>query len=73
MPALTQQLARQAGIFDAGRIALLFYPLEVEGVLWTLENEHNKSGDANKIRETVFTVTKGSQGFKFEVIDQKYF
>jgi hypothetical protein len=73
MPALTQQLARQAGIMQFGRIALLFYPFEVEALLYTLEKERNASGDANKIRETVFTVVQAGGEYKFQVIDQKYF
>lgn len=73
MPALTQQLARDADVMRFGRIALLFYPFEVEAILYNLEKERNTSGDANKIRETVFTVVSSSDGYKFEVIDQKYF
>jgi hypothetical protein len=37
MPALTAQLARDAGIMAFGRIALLFYPFDVEALLYTLE------------------------------------
>jgi hypothetical protein len=73
MPALTQRLAQNAGIMAFGRIALLFYPTEVEQLLWTLEGERNESKDANKIRETVFTVVRDGAQFKFSVIDQKYF
>jgi hypothetical protein len=73
MPELTRQLARDAGIFQQGPIVLLFYPFEVESLLWNLEKERNKLGDANKIRETVFTVTHESDEFKFAVISQKYF
>jgi hypothetical protein len=73
MPALTQRLAQNAGIMAFGRIALLFYPTEVEQLLWTLERERNTSKDANKIRETVFTVVREGADFKFSVIDQKYF
>ncbi len=73
MPALTQQLARDADIMRFGQIALLFYPNEVEALLYTLEKERNKSGDANKIRETVFTVLTTPDGYTFEVVDQKYF
>ncbi len=73
MPALTNQLARQAGTAGAGRIALLFFPFAVEQTLYPLEAARNKSGDANKIRETIFTVVKGPEGYKFVVIDQKYF
>jgi hypothetical protein len=73
MPALTQRLAQNAGIMAFGRIALLFYPNEVEALLWTLEGERNPSKDANKIRETVFTVVRDGGQFKFSVIDQKYF
>jgi hypothetical protein len=73
MPALTRELARTAGIMQSGPIALLFYPFEVEAQLYTLEKAQNKSNDANKIRETVFTVSRESGGFKFQVVDQKYF
>jgi hypothetical protein len=73
MPALTEQLARDAGILGLGRIALLFYPFEVESLLYSLEKEENESGDANKIRETVFTVVRDGNSYRFQVIDQKYF
>ena len=73
MPALTGRLAKSAGIMGFGRIALLFYPMEVESLLWTLESERNASGDANKVRETVFTVIREGSDFKFAVVDQKYF
>lgn len=73
MPKLTQDLARKAGIMQRGPIALLFYPFEVEARLYTLEKEKNKFDDPNKIRETVFTVVEESDGFKFVVVDQKYF
>jgi hypothetical protein len=29
--------------------------------------------DANKVRETVFTVVPQSDGYQFEVVSQKYF
>jgi hypothetical protein len=73
MPKLTTDLARTSGILARGRIALLFYPFEVESLLWTLERERNTTGDANKIRETVFTVVRDGSEFVFRVIDQKYF
>jgi hypothetical protein len=73
MPRLTAELARQAGILSEGQIILLFYPKQVEDLLWTLEQAANPSGDPNKIRETVFTVIPQSDGYKFEVIDQKFF
>jgi hypothetical protein len=79
MPALTQRLAQNAGIMAFGRIALLFYPFEVETLLHNLESERNphknanNQKDANKIRETIFTVVRDGVDFKFLVIDQKYF
>jgi hypothetical protein len=73
MPALTKDLARKAGTLSRGPIALLFYPKAVEDLLWTIEQKENKSGDPNKVRETVFTVIKVSDGYKFEVVSQKYF
>jgi hypothetical protein len=73
MPKLTADLARKAGIMQRGPIALLFYPFEVESRLWTLEQAANKLRDPNKIRETVFTVIRDGGGFKFEVVDMKYF
>lgn len=73
MPKLTQDLARKAGTIQRGPIALLFYPYEVEARLYTLEKEKNKFDDPNKIRETVFTVVEDGDGFKFIVVDQKYF
>lgn len=73
MPALTKDLARKAQILQRGPIALLFYPKAVEDRLWTTEQAHNKFKDPNKVRETVFTVIQGSDGYQFQVIDQKYF
>jgi len=73
MPALTKDLARKSQILQRGPIALLFYPKAVEDRLWTIEQEYNKFKDPNKVRETVFTVIQGSDGYKFQVVDQKYF
>jgi hypothetical protein len=73
MPALTNQLARKAGILQFGRIALLFYPFDVERLLYTLEDARNPSRDPNKIRETVFTVILMGDEFQFQVVDQRYF
>lgn len=73
MPALTNDLARKADIAKEGRYALLFFPFDVERLLWSLENRYNKTGDVNKIRETVFTVQRERDGYAFQVIDQKYF
>jgi hypothetical protein len=73
MPALTANLARKAGVFGRGPIILLFYPKSVEDLLWTLEQEKNTTKDPNKVRETVFTVISQADGYKFEVIGQKYF
>ncbi len=76
MPTLTNQLARKADIARHGSVVLLFYPFEVESLLYTSEKryaEKNQMRDVNKIRETVFTVTKARDQFTFEVLDQKYF
>jgi hypothetical protein len=73
MPALTEQLARKAGLARFGNIVLLFYPFEVESILWTMENKHSEGRDVNTIRETVFTVKRDGNNFNFEIIDQKYF
>lgn len=73
MPALTMELARQADVAKFGPIVLLFYPFEVESVLWTLEKKYSGGRDANDIRETVFTVVREGKEFKFQVIDQNYF
>jgi hypothetical protein len=77
MPTLTNKLARDAGIMQFGRIALLFYPFETEAVLFTLEKERQErdqgAHDPNKIRETVFTVIKEGGRFTFAVVDVKYF
>lgn len=78
MPALTKDLARKAGTLQRGPIALLFYPREVEQLLYTLEKKRmeespQKKHDPNKIRETMFTVIHDGSQFRFEVVDQKYF
>jgi hypothetical protein len=73
MPTLTEDLARKAGIAELGSIVLLFYPFEVESVLWTMENQYSKGRNVNTIRETVFTVIRDGATFGFQIIDQKYF
>jgi hypothetical protein len=73
MPSLTDQLARKADIAKLGNIVLLFYPFEVESILWTMENQHSQGRNVNTIRETVFTVTRDGSNFGFKIIDQRYF
>ncbi len=73
MPSLTMQLARKADIARQGNVVLLFYPFEVESILWTMEKAYSKDRDVNTIRETVFTILRNGGNFSFEVIDQKYF
>jgi hypothetical protein len=73
MPSLTNNLARQADIARLGNVVLLFYPFDVESILWTMENQYAKGRDVNTIRETVFTVTRDGSNFGFEIVSQKYF
>ncbi|NOY42424.1 MAG: hypothetical protein GXP26_11385 [Planctomycetes bacterium] len=73
MPRLTMELARKANIAQQGPIVLMFYPFEVESILWDLEKKYAKDHSVNSIRETVFTVVRGRKGFSFEVLEQKYF
>lgn len=73
MPALTMDFARKADVARFGPVVLLFYPFDVESVLWTMERAYSKSRDVNTIRETVFTVVRDGNAFTFKVIDQKYF
>ena len=73
MPTLTEQLARKSDISQSGNVVLLFYPFEVESILWTMENQFSQGRDVNTIRETVFTVTRDGESFGFEIVDQKYF
>lgn len=73
MPSLTMDMARKADVAKNGTIVLLFYPFEVESVLWTLENKYSGGRDVNTIRETVFTVVREGKDFKFEVLEQRYF
>lgn len=76
MPNLTNQLARKADVARYGSIVLLFYPFEVESILWTMENQYAQEHgvtDVNRLRETVFTVIKERGTYSFQVIDQKYF
>lgn len=76
MPTLAAQLARKADIARKGPIVLLFYPFEVEAVLYTIEKEYaQKQGvvDVNKLRSTIFTVFKQDGRYKFQVLSQKYF
>ena len=71
--AITDRLARKADIAKHGSIVLLFYPFELESILWTLEQEHAKGRNVNTIRETVFTVVRDRNQFAFQVLDQKFF
>jgi len=76
MPALADQLARKANIASKGPIVLLFYPFEVEAVLYTFEKKYAEEKgvtDVNKLRSTVFTVIQEGGRYDFQVIDQKYF
>ncbi len=73
MPTLTVQLARKANIAEFGPIVLLFYPFEVESLLWTLENEYSKGINVNKVRETVFTVVRTKSEYEFKVLEQSTF
>ena len=76
MPSLTNQLARKADVARHGSVVLLFYPFEVESILYTLEKqfaEKRDVTDVNALRETVFTVVKERNKYTFQVIDQKYF
>lgn len=73
MPGLINQLASRAGIRSRGPYALLFFPFEVEALLYTLESEHSGGRDVNEIRQTVFTVEQDGAGYEFRVAEQKYF
>lgn len=76
MPNLTNQLARKADIARHGSVVLLFYPFEVESILYTFEKrfaETRDVTDVNSLRETVFTVIKERDNYTFQVVDQKYF
>ena len=73
MPALVKQLARKAGIASKGRHALLFFPFEVEAILYTKEHNHSGGRSANEIRQTVFTVLEKRGSYEFEVVEQRYF
>jgi len=76
MPNLANQLARKAKIASRGPIVLLFYPFDVEAVLYTLEKGYAKARnveDVNKLRSTTFTVITEKGQYAFQVIDQKYF
>jgi hypothetical protein len=73
MPGLIRRLAEDAGVAQYGRLAVLFFPFDVERVLYTLEKAKNPSGDPNRIRETVFTVVREGAGYTFEVLQQRYF
>ncbi len=73
MPALTLRLARKANIAQHGSILLLFYPFDVESILWTMEKKYAGDRDVNTIRQTVFTVKRSGDRYEFEVVGQKYF
>ncbi|MDC0935028.1 hypothetical protein OAS39_01990 [Pirellulales bacterium] len=73
MPALVKQLATKAGIISKGRHALLFFPFEVETLLYTKEHKYSGGRSANEIRQTVFTVIEKRGSYEFEVIEQRYF
>ena len=67
------QLARQANIASQGSILLLFYPFEVESILWVMEKKYAGDRDVNTIRQTIFTVKRSGDRYEFEVVSQKYF
>ena len=73
MPALTLQLARKADIARHGTILLLFYPIEVESILWAKEKKYAGDREVNTIRQTVFTVKRAGDRYEFEVLGQRYF
>ena len=73
MPALTMNLARKADVARFGPVVVLFYPFEVESLLWIMERDYSKARDVNSIRETVFTVERNLKEYEFKIIDQKYF
>ena len=73
MPALTTRLARQVDIARHGSILLLFYPFDVESILWAMEKKYAGERDVNSIRQTVFTVKRIDDRYEFEVIGQNYF
>lgn len=73
MPTLTNNLARKANIARHGNLVLLFYPFDVESIMWDLERKFSGGRDANDFRETIFAVVREGGRFKFEVIDQRYF
>jgi len=73
MPEITNRLARKADVARFGSVVLMFYPFEVESILWTIEKKYSGDRDVNDIRETVFTVIPSRNQFEFQVIDQKYF
>lgn len=76
MPSLANQLARKADIARKGPIVLLFYPFEVESILYTIEKKYAEEQgvtDVNKLRSTVFTVFKKDGQYKFQILNQKYF
>ena len=73
MPEITNRLARKADVARFGSVVLMFYPFEVESILWTIEKQYSGDRDVNDIRETVFTVIPSRNQFEFQVIDQKYF
>ena len=73
MPEITNRLARKADVARFGSVVLMFYPFEVENILWTIEKQYSGDRDVNDIRETVFTVIPSRNQFEFQVIDQKYF
>ena len=76
MPQLANQLARKANIASKGPIVLLFYPFDVEAILYTMEKKYAEAHDVrdvNKLRSTIFTVIQENGRYAFQVIEQKYF
>ena len=73
MPRITNDLARKADIARHGSVVLLFYPFDVESIMWDMERKYSGGRDANDFRETVFAVVRQGSRFTFEVISQSYF
>jgi hypothetical protein len=72
--ALDRRLAARSGIADKGRIILQFYPEEAYAKLLQLEGERAQTAGRtpDKIRRTVYRVTRTGNEFELEVLEQSY-
>jgi len=67
-----RQLLSRAGISTRGKMTLQFYPGTVENSLAQLEKQKAGGRPLEDIRKTVFGVRQSGEGYRFEVVEQRF-